>query len=447
MSLLIGPVAGLRGVGLVVRLVSLLILLMASASAFAQAAKQPYEEYDKLIKGRKAIATLGPQLFGDSVDLYTGALSFSNTDISVPGNNALPVAVTRKFVVRDDQGNGTNNSFADWEIDIPNIGGLFTIQKGWHDNRCDVAQPQPAAVSGGSPIVWADFVDGSLYWKGDTASMPGGGELLAIDAATPKPSTGGPYKWITPGRVVLSCLPSLHTGSGTGQGFFAIAPDGTKYWFDWMAQNRDAGYSYTTQIGLDQSGNAMYGTAELQRNRIALYATRVEDRFGNWVTYTYTNASNQPIHLTAINSSDGRSVTVHYNASNLIDSISSSVGTWTYQYDSNSFHLTGVTQPDAGNGRSHFRPSRRPISVTCPAPTPTIEPASETPRWIPSTPAPTPERSPIPPAQLAVSRCRRWCTAGPMSPPSASITFPRPVATTIRPTITRSCRSTGLRSR
>lgn len=317
------------------------LLLVASGTAAAQTGKQPWEEYDKLINTRKAIATLGPQMFGDSVDLSTGALSFSTTDVSLTGNNALPVAVTRTFVVRDDEGRGSDNAFGDWDIDIPNISGLFSTT--WHDNRCDQAVPPSVLVTGQTPHPWADSVAGPLYWKGNSASMPGGGELLRLDAASARPATGGPYVWITPGRTVFSCLATIK--NGTGQGFLAVTADGTKYWFDNLAQNQDSKYSYTVEIAHYVGENALYGTAEITRKKNTLYATRVEDRFGNWVTYTYSNAYNQPIKVSAITSSDGRSITFHYNG-NVIDSVTSGSRSWSYQYTGS--YLTAVVQPDGG---------------------------------------------------------------------------------------------------
>lgn len=52
------------------------------------------------LQGRKpaapdAITALGPDLFGDKLNLYNGSFSFEHTDISLPGNSALPVALTR----------------------------------------------------------------------------------------------------------------------------------------------------------------------------------------------------------------------------------------------------------------------------------------------------------------------------------------------------------------
>jgi len=64
---------------------------LMSVSALAQtdgSAISFYQEQGQLIRGSRGVTALGDQLFGDRVDLYTGALSFSQTDISLPGTAA-----------------------------------------------------------------------------------------------------------------------------------------------------------------------------------------------------------------------------------------------------------------------------------------------------------------------------------------------------------------------
>ena len=76
---------------------------------------------------------------------------------------------------------------------------------------------------------------------------------------------------------------------------------------------------------------------------IFLLATHVQDRFGNWVNYSYSGT-----HLVGIASSDGRSITVNWSG-DAISSVTSSLGTWSYGYttDSNGYpQLASVTRPD-----------------------------------------------------------------------------------------------------
>lgn len=305
-------------------------LCVLSGSALAQDGKLPWQEYSRLIQQGREIAPLDAGgMFGDKVDLYSGALSFSATDVSIAGNSGLPVAITRKLDIhdRDKYGSGgRGQAFADWDIDIPSVGGVFATN--WHDSRCTQASP---------PTISARIV-GDEYWSGNHASLPGGGEMLQANITRPQPTTGGPYVWLTEGDTYFSCLSTIN--NGTGQGFLAIDKDGNKYWLDHMAQYVEPPY---TNVDMHASPQRL----TTQRRKNVLYATRVEDRFGNWVTYTYSNAWNQPVRLTAINSNDSRSLTLQYNPSGFVSTVSDGTRTWTYSYASNS--LTGVALPDGSN--------------------------------------------------------------------------------------------------
>jgi RHS repeat-associated protein len=310
----------------------------------AQATAQPWEEYSKLIESRQAVAAYGPDLFGDEVNLSNGALSFSATDIAIPGNNALEVALKRSYTVSDKRSYQSLNfqPFADWVLDTPRIEAVFAPS--WKNQRCSVttiaaASPDPVSLG-------ATFLFPEMFWHGNQAQMPGGGEMLLIGANTPKPSSGGPYYWTTQARTAFSCLSTIENGSG--EGFLAITSEGVKYWFNRMATYDEPPIAAVTAGGADTS---------IPRKKVALYATRVEDRFGNWVTYTYTNAASAPARLTAINSSDGRSITVSYNGNGQISSASNGSHTWTYQYTypaTGQGRLTAVVLPDATQWSFNF---------------------------------------------------------------------------------------------
>jgi RHS repeat-associated protein len=323
------------------------------------AAAEAWQEYDKLINNRETVAALGPTLFGDEVNLATGGLSFSNTDISIPGNNALPVGITRTYTLStkagfpDPDSAHNDGHFGDWDLDLPNIGGVYAASTGWVNARsdrtllrCSVAN----TVEGSAPsvIVGANSFQGTDYWHGNRINIPGKGSraMLVARSDSHKPATGGPYFWGTSDWTSVSCLPSIL--NGTGEGFLAVTSDGTKYWFNWM------GSVYEQHMRQGRMSGTIYDT--LQRRRYGLYATRVEDRFGNWVTYTYTNAANAPAHLTNIDSSDARHITLAY-VSGLVSSISDGSHTWLYQYTGSS--LSAVVLPD--NSRwtfdlSHLNP-------------------------------------------------------------------------------------------
>lgn len=121
-----------------------------------------------------------------------------------------------------------------------------------------------------------------------------------------------------------------------------------EYWFDWMAGFHEPTLrkSFLYSISTPGGGFEEAYEQQMERRRSMLYATRVQDRFGNWVTYRYSNAADQPVRLEAIESSDGRSITLSYNAAGRIASASAGGRTWTYAYTADAQSLANVTLPD-----------------------------------------------------------------------------------------------------
>ncbi len=278
-----------------------------------------YSEYGRSLKNRKTIASLGPDVFGDQVDLYSGGLSFATTDISLPGNNALPVEIRRQFRVRDvKKVNIDDAPMGEWELDIPNLNLVMRVQTDpatgaavnrfqWaaYENIQNCSSTNWESVVGPSLTNWYYIPSGvpgvnlrvdhqtrpTHYWNGRNANMPYGGEILWPNESRTKPSQGSGYLWTTKEGTYFSCLPNLK--NTTGEGYLAITPDGTKYWYDWAASSHEP----NLELGPSQP---------LYRRKRSLYVTRVEDRFGNYVEYTYSNTFNSPVKLDKIQASDGR---------------------------------------------------------------------------------------------------------------------------------------------
>jgi len=325
------------------KLVAAALILLTAGAAHAQSGKAPWEEVGNRIKSSEKVAPLGNNAFGDEVSLSNGALSFSAVDVSIPGNSGLPVAFGRSYSVRDRRYYTTDAMLADWDIQLPQISGVFAtdwLVAGGSTSRCS-NQTVPPLPPGGYLL--------SDFWNGLNLSIPGvgGGEMLKTAAGVTKPTTGGPWLWIAGEQIHLSCLSSIQ--NGTGEGFLAITPDGTKYWFDWMAQHYEPPLRRPTPI------QGLGGEIPTDRRKNVLYATRIEDRFGNWVQFKYSNAWNQPGRLNAgtaqpaITSSDGRTLSVTYNSSGHIATVSDGTRTWSYTYTSLTSGrktLSQVTLPD-----------------------------------------------------------------------------------------------------
>lgn len=314
-----------------------------------------WESFENRVDSAKSVAALGTDLFGDQISLQTGRLSFSTTDVEIPGNNALPVRFTRSYQVANSKGWNTDQMLADWTVEVPRISGRFApdwVVSG-SANRCSNTTGLPTI----SPAAYAPYFSVSDFWQGLRIDIPGAasGELLVSGATITKPTDGATYRWTTgDGQVHLSCLAlSSPASNTTGEGFLAVTPDGMKYWFQWMGQR--TGPSLRERL-YDSAGGATQ-TLIVPTKENTLYATRVEDRFGNYVNYTYSNTATTPGRLTVIESSDGRRIDIEYQSDRIWKVKAGSTAApatriWQYGYGvdnspSASPILASVTLPDA----------------------------------------------------------------------------------------------------
>jgi len=302
-----------------------------------------YQEYRKRIESSQNLTALKSDLFGDSVSLYNGKTDFSVTDIDLPGNNALPVRLQRRFNVELHL-IGTTNYPTDiggaggWDVDVPYIAGTFGPSAGWSDQRCSVSMVP--TVTGGFNV--------AEIWQGNTIHVPGDGDrtMLGANADTPRPSDGITRKWSTASRDAIDCIP-MQSGL-TGEGFRVTNTKGVRYYFD-TAVSRDAGVM-DKPVG---SGLVL----RTGRSRIYLLVSKIEDRFGNNVQFQY-DASGHP---TRIWSSDGREITAVYSGGNLT-SASTGGRSWSYEYVSveGQPRLSRVVLPDGSNWRYGYSNAMRP---------------------------------------------------------------------------------------
>jgi YD repeat-containing protein len=328
---------------------SAIVLLLATDSA--DAAKRPWEEYDKLIQASGAIGSLGPDLFGDSVNYYNNTLSFSVTDIDLPGNSALPVRLTRTYrVINHGDDPIADMPLRDWDLDIPRISGVYETDE-FPSNRCDPSAIPTFALAGTTEY------NGYEFWHGLNADMPGGGELLVADRGAPEPSLtpAVDFIWLTSAFTYFWC-PATPAASDGGQAFKAITTDGLVYTFAHAA--RFAQPDLSSPITSYGSGSPQ----PLHRKLNAIYVTKVEDRFGNHVDYSYTTLTNG-LQLDSIVASDGRRIDLSYVGGKLDKAIAKGSSTdggreWSYGYDATGTSLTSVSLP----GHSASTPSQWSIS-------------------------------------------------------------------------------------
>ncbi|MEW9625817.1 hypothetical protein [Rhodanobacter geophilus] len=175
------------------------------------------------------------------------------------------------------------------------------------------------------------------------------------------PTIGGQTFWIaTKQNWVIGCGVTADDG---GEGFLALAPDGTRYTFahlfyrpmTYITKPGGTPPDSVTALGSGsvQPQTIVGGTDSLTRREAFMYVTQVQDRFGNTLNYHYDASTG---YLTSITASDGREIDVTYvSGSPLIRSVTAKATnvpsrTWTYSYDTTTKPvlptLTGVTLPD-----------------------------------------------------------------------------------------------------
>lgn len=143
----------------------------------------------------------GNDMMGDQIDPATGTLIFSQTDVSIPGNFRLPVAITRKLTGKDLQADASS-FFASWTLDIPHVSQIVTTyvdgiaSKGinnWN-NRCSGSTDPFTAMNG--MFVSDEITDGmSVNIPGSSSGRvldnPAESTSIWGDRSTPVKSTTG----------------------------------------------------------------------------------------------------------------------------------------------------------------------------------------------------------------------------------------------------------------
>lgn len=297
-----------------------------AATASAQP-MQPYQEYDKRLRTAEQVGALTSDLFGDAVNVYDQSTTFNQTDIDLPGTNALPVRLSRSLNIRPIPAVGlapkTYAGAADWNIDVPYISGVFDSAFRWN-----------VTVTGDTPRCSTNFyprtdVPNKLedVWSGYNVNLPGQGarSLVAMPPDEFKRPDGQAHAWTTTSLDSITC--TAMAGGYPGEGFVLQTTDGITYTFN-VATERAMGL-----MARDSGG------AGRQRVEIFLMASRIQDRFGNFVDISYNGNG----HPTAFSASDGRQITLQYSGDRLV-SASAHGRTWTYAYSGET--LQRVTQPD-----------------------------------------------------------------------------------------------------
>ena len=148
-----------------------------------------------------------------------------------------------------------------------------------------------------------------------------------------RPTDGIARVWTTSHLDAIRCKPML---SGLpGEGFVVQTQSGITYFFD-VAVIRRAGLMFV--------GRTSMGQPQVRaRKKVYILASRVEDRFGNWVSYTY----NVNGHPTKIQSSDGRIIDATYLSDGNVSTVAAIGRVWSYAYSGK--RLVSAVNPDGSS--------------------------------------------------------------------------------------------------
>jgi len=304
-----------------------------------------HEKHIERLNEAQKIAPLGVDAFGDQISYYSGGLSFNTVDISLPGNSGLPVELRRKFAIEDrrELSDGPNpkghlGGLAEWDLDIPHLSGTFKATVGW---KVAGSSPTQRCSSTYAPDDQYPF-GAEDFWNGYNLSLPGGGsEPLLIASATNKlpaaPGQVATHPWVTRSLWRFTCKAETINAYG-GEGFIGIAPDGTKYHFDYVITRAAPALKYGGFPATVPTYDYMV------RETVYFLVSKVEDRFGNYVIYSYADDKLTTIKgYDSAGVADGREIRLTWSGDKVL-SAWAPTGTWTYGYVGNV--LTSVTRPD-----------------------------------------------------------------------------------------------------
>lgn len=307
--------------------------------------------YRELFNLEHEITPYTSKLFGERIGLSTGSISFTHTDVSITGDSKLPVDITRIFVGADSIDSNTRD-FGSWGINLPHIRSNIMTLDGEMNFKGSWGSGIACSGTLGDGGNWAPYVDSNLLpergqstWNGDNISIPGYESqkiLSKIENSRERRTTNQQWK--------ISCI----TAADGYEGFLVTTTDGTKYTFSKLRLVKGKKFRVNTTYTRFNKKSPSFRTYHA-----FMLPTRVEDKFGNTVIYSYGKQS----RLENIKASDGREISLTYYEShisnesafqNLVKTISTNNRTWTYQYESRGFAnsfgninvLSTVIRPD-----------------------------------------------------------------------------------------------------
>jgi RHS repeat-associated protein len=278
--------------------------------------RPPSENLVTAAMERAAVKTIGEDVFGESLSLATGALGFEVTDIDLAGSGPPVRLVRHRDTARDFH--SQLNRLGDWDLQVPRItttggrpGAQWSVGELPHLWSVRGPSPMSRCSSFGAPPDFHDQQNNTVrpesWWQGAELRVPGRGAQALLKRSptwTLAPDENvAAHPIVTVDGWAISCLPSTKNGVA-GEAFLARSPDGMTWRFDWFVATRSPIAKGTLMTSFDSETAPGESVHVFEVN---LYATRVTDRFGNTVDYTYEDDK-----LVRIVASDGREIQLSY---------------------------------------------------------------------------------------------------------------------------------------
>jgi RHS repeat-associated protein len=331
-----------------------ILLLISPVTLFAQSNSLD-SNYYSMLKLQEKVQPYSNDLFGDQLNFQSGNVVFVQKDIVLKGNGP-EILIQRKFNMQE-RSNGVagqaTNLAADWDLEIPRISTMLPVDvQPANPSYIPTAEPHAKwdATGTNSNARCSNFaslrdVDGRYniqnstggaifsgagLWRGARLEIPGFDLQHLLRRAPentiiPNIQINGvqqQFNLVSNKNWMVTCIPQLKNNE-PGEGFLVVSPDGTKYWFDWLIF----------------AGNNWYSNI-YRETKASLLVSRIEDKNGNYVLYSYVGD-----RLDKIEASDGRRLdlqwqevpegadTFRYIDKITTQSLSSSPRVWDYVYE------------------------------------------------------------------------------------------------------------------
>jgi len=200
-----------RSTSVSLAVMSLVVGLGFVATASAEIVSS-HISYDEKVRRTRSFGQLDENLFGDSVNLQDGAVSFTQNDVVLATNSSLQVMLGRRTPSSDQ---GLDGAFAvfgrDWELNVPFMVATLDQRYAWGTARCATTNHAPQEFTGPWPNYYTQIIPAHMYWHGININIPGQGEeqLLETNAGQTMPTAGGPYYATTKSLWRIGCTSTI----------------------------------------------------------------------------------------------------------------------------------------------------------------------------------------------------------------------------------------------